>query len=98
MIHVGLSPARIHAGDPVDLEISLTNTGTRTCTNVIFMIRMPVGIVRLRGQEKVEQSRLLPGQSITARLRVLAKKAGQYSLTSTNFSYRDYRGQPRREN
>lgn len=97
MIDVGLSPARIHAGDPVDLEISLTNTGTRTCTNVIFMIRMPVGIVRLRGQEKVEQSRLLPGQSITARLRVLAKKAGQYSLTSTNFSYRDYRGQPRRE-
>lgn len=97
MIEVGLSPTRIHAGDPVELEISLTNTGMHTCTNVIFMIRLPVGIVRLRGKEKIEESRLPPGQSITARLRVLAKKAGRYSLTSANFSYRDHRGQPHRK-
>jgi uncharacterized repeat protein (TIGR01451 family) len=97
MIDVGLSPARIYAGDPVDLEISLTNTGMHTCTNVIFMIRLPIGIVRLRGQERIEQSRLPPGQSITARLRILAKEAGRYSLTSTNFSYRDHRGQPHRD-
>jgi uncharacterized repeat protein (TIGR01451 family) len=76
MIDVGLSPTRIHAGDPVELEISLTNTGMHTCTNVIFMIRLPVGIVRLRGKEKIEESRLPPGQSITARLRVLAKRPG----------------------
>jgi uncharacterized repeat protein (TIGR01451 family) len=97
MIDVGVSPARIRAGDPVELEISLTNTGVHTCTNVIFMIRLPIGIVRLRGQERIEQSRLPPGQSITALLRIFAKEAGRYSLTSTNFSYRDHRGQPHRK-
>jgi CHAT domain len=97
MIDVGLSPTSIHAGDPVELDISLTNTGTGMCTKVIFEIRLPVGIVRLRGQERFEVSRMSPGQTETSRLRVRAEKAGRYRLTSTNFSYRDHRGQPHRE-
>ncbi|HXJ24627.1 MAG TPA: hypothetical protein VNH17_02955, partial [Streptosporangiaceae bacterium] len=97
MIHVGLSPARIHAGDPVELDISLTNTGAGTCTKVIFTVRMPVGLVRLRGPSKIEVDRVLPGQSVTSQLRVRAEKAGRYLLTSTNFSYRDHLGRPHRE-
>jgi uncharacterized repeat protein (TIGR01451 family) len=97
MIRVGVSPTRIHAGDPVELDISLTNTGAGTCTNVIFTVRLPVGLVRLRGPSKIEADRLLPGQSVTSQLRVRAEKADRYRLTSTNFSYRDHLGWPHRE-
>jgi CHAT domain len=97
MIHVGVSPARIHAGDPVELDISLTNTAAGTCTKVIFTVRLPVGLVRLRGPSKIEVDRVLPGQSVTSQLRVRAEKAGRYRLTSTNFSYRDHLGRPHRE-
>ena len=97
MIRVGVSPALIHVGDPVELDISLTNTGAGTCTKVIFTVRMPVGLVRLRGPLKIEVDRVLPGQSVTSQLRVRAEKAGRYRLTSTNFSYRDHLGLPHRE-
>jgi uncharacterized repeat protein (TIGR01451 family) len=97
MIDVGLSPTRFHAGDPVDLEISLTNTGTGTCTNVIFTLRLPTGIARLHGRERIEVSRVLPGESKTSRLGIRAEEPGRYWLTSTNFSYRDHRGRPHRE-
>jgi uncharacterized repeat protein (TIGR01451 family) len=97
MIDVGLSPVRVHAGDPVELGISLANRGTGPCTNVIFTIRLPVGIARLHGQERIEVRRLPPGQSVTSRLRIRAEKPGRYRLTSTNFSYRDHRGRPHRE-
>jgi uncharacterized repeat protein (TIGR01451 family) len=97
MIHVGVFPARIHVGDPVELDISLTNTGARTCTKVIFTIRLPVGLVRLRGPSKIEVDRMLPGQSVTSQLRVRAEKADRFQLTSTNFSYRDHLGRPHRE-
>ena len=97
MIDVGVSPARIHAGDPVELDISLTNTGAGTCTKVIFTVRLPVGLVRLRGPSKIEVDCMLPGQSVTSQLRVRAEKVGRYRLTSTNFSYRDHLGRPYRE-
>src|SRR5260370_24500073 len=97
MIDVGLSPTRIHAGDPVELDISLTNTGTGTCTNVIFTLRLPAGIARLHGRERIEFSRVLPGESKTSRLGIHAEEPGRYRLTSTNFSYRDHRGRPHRQ-
>jgi len=97
MIDVGLSPTRIHAGDPVELDISLTNTGTGICTNVIFTLRLPPGIARLHGRERIEVSRVLPGESKISRLGIRAEEPGRYRLTSTNFSYRDHRGRPHRE-
>jgi uncharacterized repeat protein (TIGR01451 family) len=97
MIHVGVSPDRIHAGDSVELNISLTNTGAGTCSRVIFTVRLPAGLVSLRGPSKIEVDRVLSGQSVTSKLRVRAERAGQYRLTSTNFSYRDHLGRPHRE-
>jgi hypothetical protein len=49
MIEVAVSPARIPAGAATDLEIRLTNRGQNAYLNVIFTIRLPVGIMRLRG-------------------------------------------------
>jgi hypothetical protein len=97
MIHVDVLPARIHVDDPVELDISLTNTGAGICSKVIFTVRLPAGLVRLRGPSKIEVDRVLPGQSVTSQLRVRAEKVGRYLLTSTNFSYRDHLGRPHRE-
>ena len=98
MIEVGLSPSRIPAGEVAELDISLTNTGSGTCTKVRFAFRLPVGIVRLRGREMIEASSLPAGQSVTTRLRIRAERAGRYRLISTNFSYLDDRAVPHREN
>jgi hypothetical protein len=97
MIEVRVSPARILAGAPADLEIRLTNSGKGACLNIIFTIRLPNGIMRLRGPDRITASKLPPGQSITSPLRVRADSAGSYRLTSPNFSYQDHTGQARRE-
>jgi hypothetical protein len=97
MIRVGVSPVRIHVDDPAELDISLTNTSAGICSKVIFTVRLPAGLVRLRGPSKIEVDRVLPGQSVTSQLRVRAEKVGRYLLTSTNFSYRDHLGRPHRE-
>ena len=97
MIEVTVSPARITAGAVTDLEIRLANSGQNAYLNVIFTIRLPVGIMRLRGTDKITVGRILPGQSITLPLRVRAESAGRYRLTSPNFSYRDHAGRAHRE-
>jgi hypothetical protein len=53
--------------------------------------------MRLRGPDKITASKLLPGQSITATLRVRAGDEGRYRLTSPNFSYLNHTGHPHRE-
>jgi CHAT domain len=98
MIDVGLTPSRIHAGEITELDISLTNTGSGTCTKVRFAFRLPVGIVRLRGREMIEASSLPAGQSVTTRLRVRAERVGRYRLISKNFAYLDHLAEPHREN
>jgi hypothetical protein len=94
MIEVAISP--VHLGD-TDLKICLTNSGPYECLNVIFVIRLPAGIMRLRGQERIGPIRLLPGKTICEKLRVRAEEPGRYTLTSPNFSYRDHNGKPHRE-
>jgi hypothetical protein len=65
--------------------------------NLIFTIRLPPGILRVRGRERIEVPRLAPGESTGSLLRIRAGSTGHYELTSTNFSYRDHRGQSHRE-
>ena len=93
MIEVEISPCRIRAGIAEDLHIHLTNTGPGTCTNIIFSIRMPPGLVRLRGKDRIERSALAAGESFSASMRVIAKTEGHFQLKSPNFSYRNHRGQ-----
>jgi CHAT domain-containing protein len=96
MIDVAVSPMRIPAG-VADLEIRLMNNGDDVCLNIRFVIRLPVGIMRLRGQDKITVPSLPPGGSVTVPLRVRADSAGRYQLTSPNFSYTDHTGRPHRE-
>jgi hypothetical protein len=97
MIDVTVSPARIPVGVAADLEIRLTNSAQDAYLNIIFTIRLPVGIMRLRGPDRITERKLSPGQSITLPLRVRAGSAGRYRLTSPNFSYRDHTGRAHRE-
>jgi hypothetical protein len=94
MIEVAISP--VHLGD-TDVKICLTNSGPYECLNVIFVIRLPAGLMRLRGQERIGPTRLLPGKTVCEKLRVHAEKPGRYPLTSPNFSYQDHNGKPHRE-
>ena len=61
MIEITVSPARIPAGAPVDLEIRLKNSGQDAYLNVIFTIRLSVGIIRLHGPDRITVSKLPPG-------------------------------------
>ena len=97
MIEVTVSPARIPAGAVTDLEIRLTNRGPNAYLNVIFTIRLPVGIMRLRGPDRITIRSLPAGESATSSLRVRTANAGRYRLTSPNFSYRDHTGRAHRE-
>jgi hypothetical protein len=94
MIEVAISP--VHVGD-TDLKICLTNSGPYECLNVIFVIGLPAGVMRLRGQERIGPVRLLPGKTVCEKLRVRAEEPGRYPLTSPNFSYKDHNGKSHRE-
>lgn len=97
MIEITVLPAKIPAGAAADMEIRMTNRGQDAYLNIIFTIRMPVGLMRLRGQENIRVPKLPPGQSFTSPLRVRAEEPGRYQLTSPNFSYRDHSGHARRK-
>jgi hypothetical protein len=94
MIEVTISPA--HVGD-ADLNICLINSGPYEYLNVIFVIRLPAGVMWLRGQERIGPVRLPPGKSVCEKLRVRVEKPGRYMLTSPSFSYRDHNGRTQRE-
>lgn len=98
MIDVAVSPARFPAGAAADLEIRLTNSGPDTCLNVTFAIRLPAGIMWLRGPGRIRANELHPGESVTSPLRVRADSAGHYRLTSPSFSYKDHTGRGHRTN
>ena len=61
MIEVTVSPARIPADAAADLEIRLTNSGQDAYLNIIFTIRLPVGIMRLRGPDRITVEQAPPG-------------------------------------
>ena len=93
MIEVTISPTRIRAGNAEELYIRLTNSGPGTCTNIVFRIRLPVGLLRLRGKDRIERSALAAGESFSSSIQVRTTEAGSYRLTSPNFSYRNHLGQ-----
>ena len=96
MIDIAVSPMRIPAG-VADLEIRLTNNGPGVCLNIRFAIRLPVGVMWLRGQDSISVPSLPPGGSVALPLRVRADSIGRYQLTSPNFSYQDHAGRPHHE-
>ncbi|MDG4766820.1 CHAT domain-containing protein [Solwaraspora sp. WMMD406] len=67
----------------------LRNTGRGPCTNVVFKLRMPAGVVLMAGSDRVEVPVIPPGHAHTHEIAVQARRPGTFPLTSTNFSYRN---------
>jgi hypothetical protein len=98
MIQVTLETTRLIADQSNDFGLRLTNIGRGPCTNIVFKLGLPVQMVLLQGSDRIEVQRLEAGQSVTTIVRVRPKQAGNWTLTSTNFSYRDAFGQSQRVN
>jgi hypothetical protein len=94
MIEVRVSPTHIQADTDSDVEVRLMNVGHGTCRNIIFTVRLPAGLVLLRGRDRISVDALAPGESSSSSLRLRASKPGRYILASPNLSYRDHGGQP----
>ena len=52
MIEVTVSPTTLPIG-VTDLDILLVNRGQDAYLNVIFTIRLPIGLMRLRGADRI---------------------------------------------
>jgi hypothetical protein len=89
MIQVSVTPQQLTAGRRTQLEIRFTNTGSGTCTDIFFKLRLPAGIMLVSGKELGEVRVIQPGRSGTYQLTVEAARPGEFELASPNFSYRD---------
>jgi hypothetical protein len=96
MIEVKVAPTHIQADTDSDVEIRLTNVGHGACRNIIFTVRLPAGMVLLRGRDRISADALASGESFSSFIRLRASKPGRYILASPNLSYRDQGGQPHR--
>jgi hypothetical protein len=94
MIHAELTTGRAVAGEPTELTVALRNDSGGTCTNLVFSVHLPRQLTLLRGDERIEASRVRPGEAVIRTLRVRASAAGRFPVTSDNFSYRDPTGAP----
>lgn len=86
MIEVTVSSAKLVVGEESELTIHLTNTGSGTCTQIIFTLTLPTGIMLLGGRNKIELRRLAPGETVTRPFRVLPRSAGACQVTSPDHS------------
>jgi hypothetical protein len=89
MIQVSVVPGQLVAGQRSRLDIRFVNTGTSGCTDIVFKLGLPSGIALVSGKERIEIERLRPGGSHVQGLIVEPAGAGEFALTSPNFSYRD---------
>src|SRR6266498_2991196 len=97
MITVSIEPHQLTAGRAAELGITLKNTGTGPCTNVVVKIDVPPGIRWLGGRERIQLDSLAGGDTFLHRLRVRPESAGEYVISSSNFSYCDPQGVSRRQ-
>lgn len=96
MIRVSLEPPELVIDRPNEVIIRLTNVGRGTCTRVVLRLSLPTQVTLLEGPDRIEVPRLEEDQSVTRAVRLMPKVVGDWTLTSSNFSYVDAQGQSRR--
>lgn len=89
MIGVSVAAGELISGQRSSLPITFTNTGRGTCSDVVFKLALPAGIVLMAGSDRVEIPTIPAGRTYTHEVTVKAGRPGRFQLTSTNFSYRD---------
>ena len=89
MIKVSVTPGRIVVGRSSQLLITFANTGGGPCANIVFTLGLPPGVRLVAGRGRVSIPTIAAGRDFVHTLAVEAERAGDYALTSPNFSYRD---------
>jgi len=89
MIEVSVEPNRLVVGRRTQLAIRFANTGQRACSGIVFKLRLPSAITLTGGTNPAEIPVIPPGRVHAHEVTVEPTKAGEFELTSTNFSYRD---------
>jgi hypothetical protein len=82
------------AGMRSALSIKFVNTGTGPCTDMVFKVGLPPGIVLLSGADRVVLPALPAGRAHVHDITLQARTAGPFDLVGTNFSYRDENDEP----
>jgi hypothetical protein len=89
MIEVSVEPSRLVVGRRTQLAIRFANTGQRACSGIVFKLRLPSAITLMGGANPAEIPVIPPGRVHAHQVTVEPTRAGDFELTSTNFSYRD---------
>ena len=88
MIAVAVTPRRLVAGQRTRLDIRFSNPSAGTYRRIVFALAMSPGL-RLIGAGQIDIASIEPGAEVVRSVTVEAAKAGEFTLTSPNFSYRD---------
>ena len=94
MIKVSVTPGRLVVGRPAQLEIRFANAGGGPCANIVFTLGLPSGLRLVGGRGRVAVAAIAAGRDFAQTMAVVADKAGDFTLTSSNFSYRNEVGRP----
>ncbi len=94
MIEVSVEPGQLAADRDQELEIRFRNTGPGSCTDVVFKLGLPPQFLLLRGRNRVEIPEITAGLTCVRRVVVRPRAAGEFAVTSANFSYRNEYGTP----
>jgi hypothetical protein len=89
MIQVSVAPRQLVAGRRSQLEITFANGGTGTCTDIVFTLGLPPGVMLVSGKQRIEIDSIRPGGTRVCKLTVDSAGPGEIVLTSPNFAYRD---------
>jgi hypothetical protein len=89
MLEVSVEPSHLIAGQRAQLAIRFTNTGRRACSDIVFKLGLPPGILLLSGRNRAEASTVAAGRTYVHEVTVQPGRPGNYQVTSANFSYRD---------
>lgn len=97
MINISVTSPRLVAGQRARLDIRFSNIGSGPCRKVVFTLGVPPGLRLVGGGERIDIAALEPGADVIRSVTVEAAQAGEYPLTSPNFSYRDEDDEPVRD-
>ncbi|GIF78555.1 CHAT domain-containing protein [Asanoa siamensis] len=94
MIEASVSTGDLVVGRPTPVTIRFVNSGQGTCFNLGLRLRLPAGLVLVKGSAEVDVSTLPAGRAHPHTILVEARRPGQFALTSSTFSYRDENDRP----
>jgi uncharacterized repeat protein (TIGR01451 family) len=97
MIRVCVDPDTLVAGQPCVLTIALSNAGLGTYSDVVFRLRLPVGMALVSGRDRIEVDEIQARQDYVHQVTVLPGRPGDVEVGTSNFAYRDEHGIGRRQ-